>query len=185
MGDHPGLAEQQQDRLLQPRVHLDLVVDDLGDTRLTSIEQIDRLPDHGRGVRVLPVDFVASAPKLLDPDTHIRHDTGPYRPGSCPAASRARLVATARMACRAAPPSVTLPAVGGTEQLLSCAPPASGQSCEPSIASHAGLPGRSTRVKVKWSPPASDGWVVVTTASPISSTSGADTSSPSSAMWSR
>ena len=93
MCDHPRLAEQQQDRLFRPLVHHDLTIDHLGDALLPTVEQVDRLRDHRRSVRVVRVDLIAVTPEILDLDTQISHDTGRYRhdrPAGPGAVSQAR-----------------------------------------------------------------------------------------------
>ena len=57
--------EQQEDRLLQPLVHDDVLAGELGHPRLAAIEQVDRLGD-GRATSVVAgVELVAVAPTAL------------------------------------------------------------------------------------------------------------------------
>jgi hypothetical protein len=77
--DHPGLAEQQQDRLLEPLVDHDLPVDHLGDPGLAPVEQIDRLVDGGDGLGVVRGDLVAALPQVVDAGTQVGHGRRPYR----------------------------------------------------------------------------------------------------------
>ena len=49
-GLHAGEPEQQEDGLLQPFVDDDLAVDDLGDPRVTGVEQVDGRVHHRPGL---------------------------------------------------------------------------------------------------------------------------------------
>jgi len=74
-GLHAAQREEEQDRLLQPFVHDDLVGHgvDFCHARLPGVEQVDRLLDECRRVGVGRCELVATLPQLLDARLQISH----------------------------------------------------------------------------------------------------------------
>src|SRR5262249_36415907 len=91
---HLRYAEEEQDGLLQPLVHLHSPTDHLRDPGLATVEEVDGVPDESPGGLVGGVELGAVFPQIADLGLEISHggrrykcDVDPVSAGADPTAA--------------------------------------------------------------------------------------------------